>query len=447
MSTSIEKSVNGESLKSLLSQAVEYARANGADQVEVAASNDKGYSVTARMGEVETVEHHNQRSMGVTVYRGKAKGAASTNIVTQEAINRTIDSALDIAKFTAEDECSGLADAELMANNYPQLDLDHPWAIEPDQALEQAIRCEEVARNDKRIVNTEGASVSSISTQMSYANSHGFVGEYRGTRHSISCSVIAGDDKGMQRDYWYSVDRNADNLDGIESVGAMARERTVRRLGARGLKTCAAPVLFEPTLARSLIGHLFSAISGGALYRQASFLVDSINKKLLPDWLTISEDPHMASGLGSVPFDNEGVRTQSRNVVEAGVLKGYVLSSYSARRLGMQTTANAGGVHNVTMSDSGKSQQDLLKDMGKGLLVTELIGHGVNTVTGDYSRGASGFWVENGEIQYPVEEITIAGNLADMFMNISAIGNDTDRRGNIQCGSILIENMTIAGDS
>ena len=447
MSTTLDKTINNESLKSLLSQAVEYARANGADQVEVASSNDKGYSVTARLGEVETVEHHNQRSMGVTVYRGKAKGSASTNIVTAEAINRTIDSALEIAKFTAEDECSGLADAELMANDYPQLDLDHPWAIEPDQALQQAIRCEEVARDDKRIVNSEGASVSSISTQLVYANSHGFAGEYRGTRHSISCSVIAGDDKGMQRDYWYSVDRNADNLEDIESVGAMARERTVRRLGGRGLKTCSAPVLFEPTLARSLIGHLISAISGGALYREASFLLDSLNKQVLPKWLTITEDPHMIGGLGSVPFDNEGVRTQSRKVVENGVLQGYVLSSYSARKLGMQTTANAGGVHNIRMNDSGKSQQELIKAMDKGLLVTELIGHGVNTVTGDYSRGASGFWVENGEIQYPVEEITIAGNLAEMFMNIGAIGNDVDGRGNIQCGSILIENMTIAGGS
>ena len=447
MSTTIDKTINDDSLKSLLTQAVEYARVNGADQIEVAASNDKGYSVTARLGEVETVEHHNQRSMGVTVYRGKAKGSASTNIVTPEAINRTIDSALEIAKFTAEDECSGLADAALMANNYPQLDLDHPWAIEPDQALQQAIRCEEVARDDKRIVNSEGASVSSISTQLAYANSHGFVGEYRGTRHSVSCSVIAGDDKGMQRDYWYSVDRNASNLEAIESIGAMARERTVRRLNGRGLKTCSVPVLFEPTLARSLVGHLFSAISGSALYRQASFLVDSINKQILPDWLSMTEDPHMSGGLGSVPFDNEGVQTQSRNVVEKGVLQGYVLSSYSARKLGMQTTGNAGGVHNVRMTDSGKSQQELLQDMGKGLLVTELIGHGVNTVTGDYSRGASGFWVENGEIQFPVEEITVAGNLADMFMNIAAIGNDVDTRGNIQCGSILIEDMTVAGGS
>jgi len=447
MSKTLEKSISDDSLKSLLSQAVQYAKVNGADAIEVAASNDKGYSVTARLGEVETVEHHNQRSMGVTVYRGHAKGSASTNIVSLDAINRAIDSALEIAKYTAEDECAGIADAELMANDYPELDLEHPWEIETDQALEQAIRCEQIARDDKRIVNSEGASVSSISTQLTYANSHGFVGEYRGTRHSISCSVIAGDDNGMQRDYWYSVARDAKKLQQVESVGEMARERTVRRLSSRSIKTTSVPILFEPTLARSLMSHLFAAISGGALYRQASFLVDSMGKQIFPDWLTIREEPHLLAALGSVPFDNEGVKTQARSIVENGVLQGYLLSSYSARKLGMQTTANAGGVHNVQMTHSDKSQQELLKDMGTGLMVTELIGHGVNTVTGDYSRGAAGFWVENGEIKYPVQEITIAGNLADIFKGISAIGNDTDTRGNVQCGSILVENMTIAGSS
>lgn len=445
MSTSIDKTITDDSLKSLLVDAVKYAKANGADQVEVAASNDKGYSVTARLGDVETVEHHNQRSMGVTVYRGKAKGTASTNIVSPDAIERAIDSALEIAKFTAEDECAGLAETEFMANDYPQLDLEHPWQIDTDEALQIALRCEQVARDDKRIVNSEGASVTSINTQLTYANSHGFVGEYRGTRHSVSCSVIAGDEKGMQRDYWYSVDRNASHLEDVESIGTMARERSIRRLNARGLKTCSVPILFEAALARSLMGHLFSAISGGALYRKASFLVDSIDKKILPVWLSMTEDPLVAGGLGSAPFDNEGVRTQPRKIVENGVLKGYVLSSYSARKLGMQTTGNAGGIHNLLMSHSDQTQQQLIKDMGTGLLVTELIGHGVNTVTGDYSRGASGFWVENGEIQYSVEEITVAGNLSDMFKNIAAIGNDTDTRGNIQCGSILIENMTIAG--
>lgn len=447
MSKTLENIVSNDSLQSLLSQAVDYAKANGADAIEVAASNEKGFSVTARLGEVENVEHHNQRSMGVTVYRGKAKGSASTNIVSPEAINRAVDSALDIAKFTAEDDCAGIADAEHMAFDYPQLDLEHPWEIQTEQALEQAIQCEKVARDDKRIVNSEGASVSSITSQITYANSHGFLGEYRGTRHSVSCSVIAGDDSGMQRDYWYTIDRNAKNLQNVEEVGVMARERSVRRLSSQAMKTCSAPVLFEPNLARSLIGHLFSAISGSALYREASFLLDSKGKKILPDWLSIKEQPHLLAALGSVPFDGEGVKTQERNIVENGVLQDYILSSYSARKLGMKTTANAGGVHNVQVTHGDQSQQDLLKNMGSGLLVTELIGHGVNTVTGDYSRGAAGFWVENGELQYPVHEITIAGNLSDMFQSISAIGNDVDTRGNVQCGSILVEGMTIAGSA
>jgi len=447
MSNTISKTANDESIQALLTAAVEYAQSQGADACEVAASNDKGFSVTARLGEVETLEQHNQRSMGVTVYHGHAKGSATTNIVSLDAINRAIDSALEIARFTTEDKCAGLADEQCMAYGYPQLDLEHPWPIDTDTALEKAILCEQAARDDQRIVNSEGASVSSITTEMCYANSHGFVGEYRGTRHSISCSVIAGDENGMQRDYWYTLDRNANHLEEVESVGSRARERAVRRLSSRGLKTCSVPILFEPMLARTLIGHLFSAISGGALYREASFLLDSLGKKILPEWLTIKEDPHLPGALGSVPFDNEGVRTQARNIVENGVLQGYLLSSYSACKLGMQTTGNAGGVHNIRMTHSDKSQRDLLQEMGTGLLVTELIGHGVNTVTGDYSRGAAGFWVENGELQYPVQEITIAGNLAEMFQKISAVGNDTDTRGNVQCGSILVENMTIAGNS
>ena len=434
-----------DSMQAMLSQAIEYAKSKGADAAEIASSNDKGFSVTARMGDVETVEHHNQRSLGVTVYCGQAKGAASTNNVSQDAIHKTIEAALDIAKFTAEDKFSGLADAELMAFDYPQLDLEHPWDMDTERAIKEAIHCEEVARDDNRIVNSEGASVSSIQSQMTYANTHGFVGEYNSTRHSISCSVVAGDDNGMQRDYWYSVGRNANELESVKSIGEMARQRTVRRLSGRSMKTCAVPILFEPPLTRSRVGHFISAISGGALYRQASFLVDSIDKTIFPQWLSISEDPLMLGGLGSAPFDNEGVKTQAREIVTHGVLQGYVLSSYSARKLGMTTTANAGGIHNIHMSHSGKTQDQLVKEMDTGLFVTELIGHGVNTVTGDYSRGASGFWVENGEIQYPVEEITIAGNLADMFTNICAIGNDTDKRGNVQCGSILIENMTIAG--
>ena len=436
---------NENSVQAILEQAVAYAKTQGADAVEVAANNDKGFSISARLGDVETVEHHNQRSLGITVYRGQAKGSATTNDIKPASIQQTVDAALNIAGHTAEDKFSGLADAELMAYDYPQLDLDHAWQITPEQALELAIQCENSGRDDKRIVNSEGATVNSIRTQISYANSHGFVGDYFGTRHSVSCAVVAGDDKGMQRDYWYSVTRDAKQLEEVDSIGRTARERTVRRLSGRSIKTCTVPVLFEPSVARTIFGHFFSAISGSALYRQASFLVDSLEKQIFPDWISIEENPHIAGGLGSAPFDNEGVRTQKREVVSDGILQGYVLSSYSARKLGLQTTANAGGIHNIQIKNSGLSQQELLKNMGTGVLITELIGHGVNTVTGDYSRGAAGFWIENGEIQYPVEEITVAGNLADMFMNISAIGNDTDLHGNIQCGSILIDHLTIAG--
>ncbi|MEM8844867.1 MAG: metalloprotease PmbA [Pseudomonadota bacterium] len=445
MTSNLEQSKLNISMQSALSQAVKYAEKNGANAAEIAAKNEKGFSVTARLGEVETVEHHNQRKIAVTVYRGQAKGSASTNDVSADAIYRTIDAALNIAKFTAEDKYSGLADKELMAFDYPDLDLNHAWDIDTDKAIEKAIECEQVARDDTRIVNSEGASVNSIYIQSAYANSHGFFGEYNSTRHSLSCSVVAGDDQGMQRDYWYSLNRDAKKLDSTEAVGAKARERTVRRLSARSLKTCEVPVLFEPPMARSLISHLLSALNGNAIYRQASFLVDSIDKKILPGWVNIKEDANVLGGLGSAPFDNEGVRTQVKNIVENGVLQSYILNSYSARKLGLQTTANAGGIHNIEITNTDKSQQELIKVLGTGLFVTELIGHGVNTVTGDYSRGASGFWVENGEIKYPVHEITIAGNLISMFNNIAEIGNDVDHCGNIQCGSILIEGMTIAG--
>ena len=437
--------MTSDSLTSSLAQAIEYARHHGADAVEVMASNDKGFVVTARLGEVETLEHHNQRSIDVTVYRGKAKGSASTNNLRADAIHKTIDAALDIARHTAEDECAGLADAQLMAHDYPHLDLEHHWNIDMDTALAQAIQCEAVARDDKRIVNSEGASVTSLCSQVAYANSHGFIGDYCGTRHSISCSVVAADENGMQRDYWYSVNRNPDHLEPVEAIGETARARALRRLAAKSLTTCQAPVLFEPAMARSLLGHFFAAISGGALYRQASFLVNTLDKKIFPDWLSIREDPHMQAALASSPFDNEGVRTQPRDIVKDGVLQGYVLSSYSARRLGLQTTSNAGGIHNIQVNCGHDSQQDLIESIDRGLLVTELIGHGVNTVSGDYSRGASGLWIENGAVQYPVEEITIAGNLADMFLNIKALGNDIDQRASIQCGSILVDNMTIAG--
>lgn len=429
----------------VVSRVIEYAKENGADAVEVSANNDKGFSVSARLGEVETVEHHNQRSLSITVYRGQAKGSSSTNDVKDESVLRAVDAALNIASHTAVDEYAGLADAELMAVDYPDLQLDHAWNISVEEALELALQCEKVARDDKRIVNSEGATVSSIRGEVAYANSHGFQGSYHSSRHSVSCSVVAGDDQGMQRDYWYSVARNAQDLDDVLLIGERAKERALRRLSAASIDTCVVPVLFEPSVARSLFGHFFSAISGGALYRQASFLVDTLGEQIFPEWLSISEDPHILNALGSSPFDSEGVRTKPRSIVSNGVLDGYVLSSYSGRRLGMPTTGNAGGIHNILLSDSGVSQADLVKSISKGLLVTELIGHGVNTVTGDYSRGASGFWIENGQIKQAVEEITIAGNLKDIFRNIKAVGNDTDTTGSIQCGSVLIDDVTVAG--
>ena len=437
--------IDQSDLQVLLPESLDYASSRGADSAEIMASNDKGYSVTARLGDVETCEHHNQRAMAVTVYRGQAKGSASSNDLRPEAIQRTIDAALNIAKFTAQDECAGLADAQLMANNYPQLELDHPWDMDAERALEKAIACEAAARDHADIVNSEGATVSSIRSHMIYANTHGFLGQYASTRHSLSCSVVAGDASGMQRDYWYSVNRRGEQLDAEHYVGQQARDRSVRRLSARGLKTCQIPVLFEPRIARSIIGHFFSAIRGSAIYRDSSFLVDAIGNTIFPDWLTIKEDPHVPGGLASAPFDNEGVSTQPRNIVENGILQGYLLNSYAARKLNMRTTANAGGMHNIHLNHSAKSFDELLAELNTGLLVTELIGHGVNPVTGDYSRGASGFWVENGEIQYPVQEITIAGNLADMFKNIAALGSDVDTCGSIQCGSILLDNLTVAG--
>ncbi|MEM7304197.1 MAG: metalloprotease PmbA [Pseudomonadota bacterium] len=433
------------SMQSALSQALEYAQKKGADSIELMSKNDKGFSVTARLGEVETVEHHNQRSIAVTVYNGKAKGSARTNDMRADSIHKTLDAALNIARFTAEDEFSGLADKDLMAFNYPDLQLDHPWDIDTDQALEKAIECETVARDDSRIVNSEGATVTSITSQLAYINSHGFFGEYNSSQHSLSCSVVAGDKQGMQRDYWYSVNRNPQKLDSAKAVGAMARERTVRRLSSSGLKTCQVPIIFEPPMARSLVSHFLSALNGRAIYRQASFLVNAIDNKIFPEWVNIIEDPLVPGGLASAPFDTEGVRTQSRNIVEDGVLQAYVLDSYSARKLGLQTTANAGGIHNIEISNRASTFDELVKSLDRGLLVTELIGHGVNTVTGDYSRGASGFWIENGEIQYPVQEITIAGNLTSMYENIGAIGSDIDYRASIHCGSMLINGMTIAG--
>lgn len=434
-------------LQDAVQLALDTARAQGASQAEAGASLDTGLSLTVRLGEVETLEYQRDRGLGITVYFGQRKGAASTADFSPATVRETVEKACSIARHTAEDDCAGLAAAELMAQTVPDLDLDHPWPLEPDQAIELALRCETAARGfDPRIHNSEGATVNTHRGWRVYGNSHGFVGGYPASSHNLSCSVLAEQNGGMQRDYWYSAARDPAALETPEAVGEQAARRTVARLGARRLTTRRAPVLFAPDMAKSLLGHFLGAIRGGAQYREASFLLGAAGSQVLPAFAQLQERPHVKKAAGSAPFDHEGVATQDRDWVCDGVLTGYVLDSYSARKLGLQTTGNAGGVHNLILSPGADDQPALLKRMGAGLLVTELMGQGVNGVTGDYSRGASGFWVENGVPVFPVEEITIAGNLRDMLRGIVAVGNDVDVRGNIRTGSILLEEMTIAGE-
>ncbi|MFZ5593935.1 MAG: metalloprotease PmbA [Pseudomonadota bacterium] len=434
-------------LEALVHDILTEARNQGASAAEAGVSLETGLSVTVRLGEVETIEYNRDKGLGVTVYFGTRKGSASTSDFSPEAVRETVRAACGIARYTAEDEYAGLADAALMAREIPDLDLCHPWDISAEQAIELARQCEDAARGcDARITNSEGASLSSHQGYRVYGNSHGFIGAYPSTRHSLSCSVIGGEGEQMQRDYWFTVARASGDLEAAQQVGQRAAQRTLRRLDARRLPTCQSPVIFSAEIATSLLSHFTGAIRGGALYRKASFLLDHLGKQVFPVHVHIHEQPHLKKALASAPFDNEGVATGARDIVRAGVLQGYVLDSYAARKLGMQTTGNAGGVHNLIIDPGTLDLPGLLKRMNKGLLVTELMGMGVNTVTGDYSRGAAGFWVENGEIQYPVEEITIAGNLRDMFMRIAEVGNDIEVRGSIRTGSILIEEMTIAGE-
>lgn len=434
-------------LEDLVRDILAEARAQGASAAEAGVSLETGLSVTARLGEVETIEYNRDKGLGVTVYFGGRKGSSSTSDFTPEAVREAVRAACGIAKYTAEDEYAGLAEAALMARDVPDLDLCHPWDISAEQAIELAIECEAAARGmDVRITNSEGGSVSSHQGYRVYGNSHGFIGAYPSTRHSLSCAVIGGEGERMQRDYWFTVARDSAGLEAAAEVGRRAAQRTLRRLDARRLTTCQVPVIFAAEIATSLLSHFTSAIRGGALYRKASFLLDHLGKQIFPAHIHIHEQPHLKRALGSTPFDNEGVATQARDIVRDGVLQGYILDSYAARKLGMQTTGNAGGVHNLVIDPGALDLDGLLRRMDKGLLVTELMGMGVNAVTGDYSRGAAGFWVENGEIQYPVEEITIAGNLRDMFMRIAEVGNDVEVRGGTRTGSILIEEMMIAGE-
>ena len=436
-------------LKSVVTLALDEARARGASQCEVDASQNRGLSTTVRLGEVDTVEYQRDRGVAVTVYFGKRKGSASTADLSAKAVRDTVEKASTIARYTAEDDCAGLADPEELAKNIPDLQLEHAWSIGPDEAVSLARSCEAAGLEvDARITNSEGATVSTQRDVRVYGNSHGFLEGYASTSHSLSCVLLAQSGEDMQRDYWFSSARNPNDMQAHEEIGRKAAERALRRLGGRRISTRKASILFAPELARGFFGHFVAAIRGGAQYRKSSFLLGAAGQQVLPAFVQIEEWPHILQALASSPFDDEGVVTRDRSLVRDGVLQGYVLGSYSARKLGLKTTGNAGGIHNLTVTAPGKSKSfdELLREMGSGLFVTELMGQGVNGVTGDYSRGASGFWVENGAIAYPVHEITIAGNLKQMYQHIVALGTDVDARGAIRTGSVLLSEMTIAGE-
>ncbi len=446
MSESTAFSYPFATLQQFAADVLKHAASKRASACEVDVSEGFGQSVTVRCDEVETIEYNRDKGIGITVYAGQRKGYASTSDFSAQALRDTVEAALNIARFTAEDDCAGLAEAALMAKDCPNLDLYHPWALSVEEAIETARRCEQAAFDaSPQVSNSEGASISTQQAHFVSANSHGFMGGYPTSRHYISCSVIAGEQDAMQRDDWYTTHRNAARLDAAEQVGRIAAERAVARLGGRKVKTGEFPVLFEAPLAGGLLGSLVHAASGGALYRKASFLLDHLGKQVMPSFVQIAERPHIPCGLGSASFDSDGVATKDRDVVRDGILQGYFLSTYTARKLGMQTTGNAGGSHNLIIEPGNLDLAGLLQQMGRGLLVTELLGQGINYVTGDYSRGAAGFWIENGVIAHPVEEITIAGNLRQMLAGVVAVGKDVQVRGSKQTGSILIDRMTVAG--
>ena len=436
--------------EALVDSALAHAKKIGATDAAAEASEGCGLSVSVRKGELENVERNRDKSLGVSIYVGKRRGSASTSDFSQAAIERTVQAAFDIARFTAEDPMAGLPDADLIAHEHRDLDLFHPWAINSEQAAELALRCEAAAlQTDARITNSEGAAVSAQQSHFFSAHTHGFRGGYASSRHSVSVAPIAGTGEDMQRDAWYSSMRHPDELAAPEVVGRYAAERALSRLHGRKIRTVSCPVLFESPLASGLLGGLVHALSGGALYRKSSFLMDSLGKQVLPAHVQVLEDPFVLRGKGSSPFDEEGVKTSARQLIHDGKVQGYFLSSYSARKLGMTTTGNAGGSHNLVMTSTQTRAQDdlkaMLKKLGTGLFVIELMGQGINYVTGDYSRGASGFWVEKGEIAYPVQEITIAGNMKDMLMGIQAIGADAYNYGAKSVGSVLINRMKVAG--
>jgi PmbA protein len=436
-------------LGDVVAMALAQARNAGASQAEADVSLQKGLTVTVRLGEVDTIEYHRDRGLAVTVYFGKRKGSASTADLRPAAVAETVSKACTIARHTAEDECSGLADAAALARNIPDLDLDHPWNITPEEAIERARACEAAGlAADQRLKNSEGATLTSHRGVRVYGNSHGFLAGFPSTSHSLSCALVAEERNEMQRDYWYSVARHPDELASGESVGRRAAQRAVGRLGARRIDTRRAAVLYSPDVARGVYGHFVGAIRGASQYRRSSFLLGAAGTQVFPAFLQMQERPHLPRALASVPFDAEGVATRDRELVRDGILDGYLLGSYSARKLGLSTTGNAGGSHNLIVSAPAVEREfaALLRQLGSGFYVTELMGQGVNGVTGDYSRGASGYWVEDGAIAYPVHEVTIAGNLRDMYRNVIGVGTDVDIQGAIRCGSLLIADMSIAGE-
>ncbi len=443
----MQKQEDIDRLKSIVQNLLDEAKQQGATAAEAGLSQENGLSVTARMGEVETIEHHCDQGLGITVYFGQRKGTASTTDLSPDAIKETVSAACSIARYTSEDKFAGLPDKAMLATEFPDLEVNHPWLLRADEAIALAIECEAVALSyHSDITNSEGATVNTHQGIRVMGNSLGFLQGRLSTRHSLSCSVVAQRGDSMQRDYWYSTDRNSSKLETAAAIGQKAAERSIKRLDARRLTTRQCPVLYCAEVATGLLGSLVGAISGGNLYRKSTFLLDALDTQIFPDFIRLHEQPLLKGASGSSSYDGEGIATQTRDIISDGYLRGYVLSTYSARKLGLQSTGNAGGVHNLTITTGKNDFQAMLNQLGTGLLVTELMGQGVTMMTGNYSRGAAGFWVENGEIQYPVEEITIAGNLKDMFKNIVAVGNDVDYRGNIRSGSILIERMSIAGE-
>ena len=439
-----------EQVKKRVNDAMTMAKSLGADGAEVAMTRQQGLSVSTRLGEVENVEFTNDGGLGITVYKDGRKGSASTADLSETALKQAIEAAVNIAKYTSVDECSGMADKDSLAMTPEDLDLYHPKVLTTEQAISLAKECEDTALGyDKRITNSDGATLASFEGFKVYGNSHGQLVGYPSTRHSLSCVMIANEGDDMQRDYAYTVSREFDAMDSAKKIGQQASIEALSRLGARKLATAKVPVMFRADIANTLFGHFIAAISGGNLYRKSSFLMDAIGKQIFPEFLSISERPHLKKALASSAFDAEGVATVDREIITDGSLASYLLTSYSARKMGLKTTGHAGGIHNwqLAMKDAGQGGDfdAMLKTLGTGLLVTELMGQGVNVVTGNYSRGAAGFWVENGEIAYPVDEITIAGKLQDIFAGIIAVGNDTDMRGSIRTGSILVNEMQIAG--